>query len=115
MKKLVREKLNEEQKSSINFSEEITYYTDIVNMFGDDPEYQKEFEQAIKEFGISAKNAGVITSYNTDDEWNDIKNELDKQQIEYYEFDLHDGESAIIVSLLDFADEYPEDEDFDDE
>lgn len=114
MKKLVRENLNEQEKSPINFGEEITYYTDIVNMFGDDLEYKTEFEKAIKEFGISPKNTGVITSYNIEDTWEDIKNELDKQQIEYYEFNLHDGELAILVSLLDFV-EYPEDEDFDEE
>lgn len=113
MKKLVKESLNEQENTPMNIEEEITYYTDIVDMFGNDLEYKKEFEKAIKEFGISPKNTGVITSYNIEDTWEDVKTELDKRQIEYYEFDLHDGESAILVSLLDFADEYPEDEDFD--
>ena len=101
MKNLVRESLNEQQNRSIDLQEEISNYTDLDGL-QEDPEYLEEFEKAISEFGISIQNVGVISSYAANADWEDIKNELDKQQIEYYEFDLHDGERAILVSMYDF-------------
>ena len=103
MKKLVKENLNE-QHYNINLEKEFSYYLNMSDI-QEDPEYRKEFKRAIDEFGINSQNIGVITSYTSNVAWDHIKIELDKRQIEYYEFDLYDGESAILISMDDLNDE----------
>ena len=99
MKKFVNEELNEDNKKPVNLKEEMVFYTDMKDSIEDDEDYLNDFTTALEEFGVDEADVGVISSYGADSAWEDIIDELDKEGIRYYEFDLYDGESAIIVDV----------------
>lgn len=110
MKKLLKEELREEflNESYVNLNNETEYYTDIQNSIEDDPDYAEDYKAAINEFGLDVENIAVINSYAVNVDWEDIKDELDKRQIEYYEFDLNDGESVILFDIRELSSEEEE-------
>ena len=113
MAKLVREGLHDREKTfeePVNFKEEIEYYTDMEDAIEEDDGYKKDYAAALEEFGVNKHSVGVISSYGASSNWEDIKDALDKKQVEYYEFDLYDGESSILVDINDFDLEEPEEE-----
>jgi hypothetical protein len=100
-KKLIKESLFDDNHE-VNFQEEISYYSDMKDSIEKDDDYTKDFEGAIKEFGLEEENLGIISSYGADSDWEDIKDALNKKDVEYYEFELSDGESIILVNTQDF-------------
>lgn len=115
MKKLLKESLFEDEqdenpKSSVNIEDEMNYFVDMEDALKDDPESAKQFLEAIEEFGVDKKDIGIISSFGAHADWDDIKNELDRKQIEYYEFDTDDGESSILFNVNDLQNEKNEKE-----
>jgi len=102
MQKLLIESLSD-KKSKVDLKNEIIRFLDIKDTIKTDEQYVKEFKSAILDFGVDIKSLGVISSFNIQSNWEDITKELDKRQIEYYEFDLYDGESSILIKLEDFS------------
>ena len=116
-KTVVKEFLFEEENDleskkyqDVNIEDELVYLTDLEDSFSDDPDYAKIVYDAIKEFGLDKENVAIISSYSVDADWEDIKHELDKQQIEYYEFDDVNGESNIIFEINDLQSDKNEQE-----
>lgn len=108
MKKVVYNDLFEQQddnklyqQSNVNLEDELNYFVDLENGLKDDPEIYQQFRNAIDEFGIENKETAIISSFGASTEWEDIKEELDRMQIEYYEFDTDDGESVILFNIND--------------
>jgi len=85
----------------VNLEDEINYFTDLEDGLKDDPDTYQQFKDAIEEFGLDSEETAIISSYGADADWEDIKEELDRRQIEYYEFDTDDGESAILFNIND--------------
>jgi hypothetical protein len=89
------------KKHQVNIEDEFQYFSDMKIIFQEEPEYEKDFRVALEEFGLSPKNIGVINTYAVNEDWEDIKDELDRRQIEYYEFDDIKGESNILFDIND--------------
>jgi len=94
------EQQDELEPKNVNIKNEVSYYVDEEG-FDDDEESTKEIEFAIEEFGVPKENIGIISSYGSDADWEDIKHELDRRQIEYYEFDTTSGETNILLNMND--------------
>ena len=114
-KTVVKEFLFEEESDlepkkhkDVDLEDELVYLTDLEDSLNDDPDYAKTVYNAVKEFGVDKENVAMIGSYGADADWDDIKNELDRRQIEYYEFDDVNGESNILFDINDL--QYDKDE-----
>jgi hypothetical protein len=92
----------------VNLEDELSYFTDLEDGLKDDPDAYQQFKDAIEEFGLDSEETAIISSYGADADWEDIKEELDRRQIEYYEFDTDDGESAILFNINDLQSEKDE-------
>lgn len=110
MRNLVVESLNEDFRPQVNLKDEMTYYTDMEDSLTDEgnEDLKDDFDIAIEEFGIDPEFIGVLNTYGADADWEDIKDELDKRQMEYYEFDTTDGESAILFDVRELSEETDE-------
>lgn len=103
---MVKEQLNEDLNfKPVNLKEEVIYYSDMKDSIEGDEAYKYDFTAAFADFGIDEENVGVISSYGAEADWEDIKEELDKLGLQYYEFDLYDGESAILVDVTELDEE----------
>jgi hypothetical protein len=107
-KTVVKEFLFEEENDlepkkhkDVNLDDELVYFIDMEDSLKEDPEYAESFYEALKEFGVDKNKVAVIGSYSATADWDDIKNELDRRQIEYYEFDDLNGESNILFDVED--------------
>jgi len=114
-KTVVKEFLFEEESDlepkkhkDVDLEDELVYLIDLEDSLNDDPDYAKTVYNAVKEFGVDKENVAMIGSYGADADWDDIKNELDRRQIEYYEFDDVNGESNILFDINDL--QYDKDE-----
>jgi len=108
MKKLLNESLFEQEDEfspdrhqDVDLEDEMVYFTDLEDSLGDEPKYAKDFYEAIEEFGVNKENVAIIGSYGANANWEDIKDELDRRQMEYYEFDDKNGESNVIFDVND--------------
>lgn len=116
MRKVVNEDLFEQMNDDnepdrhvdVNIEDELNYFIDLEDGLKDDPETYKQFKEAIEEFGLDSKDTAIISSYGANSNWEDIKEELDRRQIEYYEFDTDDGESSILFNINDLQSEKDE-------
>ena len=85
----------------VNLEEEMVNFVSLKNSLKDDKDQYKKFLEAAGEFGVKESNIAVISSYSTTEKWEDITNELDRRQIEYYEFNDINGESNILFDAND--------------
>ena len=107
MTKILRESLFEKSefnKKTVNLRDEVRYYVDEEDLYDND-EFIKEIKEAIKEFGVPKNKIGVISSYSSTINLSDIKNELGRLQIEYYEFDASNKETIILLNINDLDSE----------
>jgi len=81
------DELEPKKHKDVDLEDELVYFVDMEDSLGEDPDYAKTFYESLKEFGVDKKDVAIIGSYGADADWEDIKNELDRCQIEYYEFD----------------------------
>jgi hypothetical protein len=109
MTKLLKESLFEDEqenlKSAVNINDEMNYFVDMEIAYSKDPETLKQFLEAFKEFGIDKNKVGVLSSFGTSETWDVLKNELDRMQLEYYDFETNDNESIIIFNIDDLESE----------
>jgi hypothetical protein len=95
------DELEPKKHKDVDLEDELVYFVDMEDSLGEDPDYAKTFYESLKEFGVDKKDVAIIGSYGADADWEDIKNELDRCQIEYYEFDDINGESNILFDIND--------------
>lgn len=108
--KLVRESLNEVFTNRVNLKNEMSYYSDYEDSLNDEinADIVEYLKPAIEKFGVEPQFLGTISSYGAWADWEDIKNEFHKRQIQYYEVDLSDGESVILFDYRELDEELDE-------
>ena len=99
--KLVKESLNEQEKSLILNKDELdyTYFSEVKNVYT--KKFRGKFYDAINALGIDEKDAVFISSWNESVDWDELLKELDNNNISYSFIDGFPDDDFVVFNVHD--------------